>query len=1284
MYLKRLEILGFKSFTERTPVSFSQGISAVVGPNGCGKSNIIDAIRWVMGEQSPRLLRTRNMEDLLFNGSMGRSPASVAEVTLTLTKDEDGKGQAEIAVTRRLYRGGDSEYLINKMPSRLKDLVRFFIEAGMGTRAYNIIEQEKVGRLVDAPPEERRLLIDEAAGITRFKDQKKESERRLESAGQNLETVGTLLGETAKRLATVSRAAAKASKWQALKGELRELELVLSAKRFLGFSEGRDRLADEAKERRNELALAEAKNSQTELEVDNLRLAEASLNQEHETELNLFHQIKSQSDKWELEIDHLNSDLEATEKSRETALADLAGLDDERDRQREDRDRIETELTELKAENDEALETRRDLRERWVALKAECDGLAEVRNKALANLEEASDYHRRLGETLAGAESLAEHLKNRRRELSLEGNQADMTLNEAKERLASRERFKATLEEDLTAAREDAEALREDRDAARADVEAEVRKLGQAEKAQAVLSSRLDTLEAFREGGFGWYPDGAVALMRDPEARDLIAPVAETLKVPDGYEEAAEAALGDKLGWILVKDRKAGLDALILAREKGLGRCGFVSKESLNGKDLSEVLLGPIELRPSVSDEMLKSRRGFLTLEGDYLGQTFMARAGSNGEDQDAGAKGAKGGAKNGSKAGAKARPGLLASVKELEAVRAELALAEEETERIDQAARAKRQTLAEADEALSVAMNRQAALAEDLNAAASKIMVAASEVKGLAIRRDSLAGEIERNEAEMAACEKKRAQAAQDRDKLAGMVAGLEEEYRKAVAEAEGRAEALEELREKGLVAASRVDGLAERLDSLTKVRKRVADWLNNLETRRESLENLAEGLLDRQTELTDRIGELTALSENLPDDLTEREAKLADLRRQLDENRVSLLAKEEEAKRSRKTREELSRALSDLERQLMEADHGLDKINSDLLKDWRVAFDYPQVGAQVDDADGAEGETGEGEDEGDGDDGAGDGTDVDGGDETLDEPDETGDETGETDDGTAEPQLATGEGTAEDTPEAQGATGDGAEGEGAGPEGSAEEPDEGQAPVELVDPLALAEIGLPENAEATILGLREKLASLGEVNLDAIREEAELRESHDFHQKHRDDLVSAIADLRAGISRINQTCRERFSKTFELASQKFREIFPVLFEGGDGWLSLTDESDPLESGVEIHVHPPGKKIMVMRSLSGGEKTLTSLCLIFALYLIKPSPFCLLDEADAPLDEANIDRFNRLLRNLSQASQIIMVTHNKRTMQIADTLYGVTMESPGVSKLVSVNLAEAEVLTDD
>jgi chromosome segregation protein len=241
---------------------------------------------------------------------------------------------------------------------------------------------------------------------------------------------------------------------------------------------------------------------------------------------------------------------------------------------------------------------------------------------------------------------------------------------------------------------------------------------------------------------------------------------------------------------------------------------------------------------------------------------------------------------------------------------------------------------------------------------------------------------------------------------------------------------------------------------------------------------------------------------------------------------------------------------------------------------------------------------------------------------------------------------------------------------------------PPSGPPPPEILDPRDYCDLPVPADAETRARKLRERLGQLGEVNLEAIEEEKELKQKVGHLESQYMDLQKAIGDLKEGIARINAVCRRRFTDTFQNASQKFQEIFPVLFEGGEGWLRLVEGQDPLDAGVEIRVHPPGKKITVMSLLSGGEKALTALALIFALYLIKPSPFCLLDEADAPLDEANIDRFNKLLRRLSESSQIIMVTHNKRTMQISDTLYGVTMETPGVSRLVSVSMSQAEALT--
>ncbi|MDR3135472.1 MAG: AAA family ATPase, partial [Deltaproteobacteria bacterium] len=493
---------------------------------------------------------------------------------------------------------------------------------------------------------------------------------------------------------------------------------------------------------------------------------------------------------------------------------------------------------------------------------------------------------------------------------------------------------------------------------------------------------------------------------------------------------------------------------------------------------------------------------------------------------------------------------------------------------------------------------------------------------------------------------------------------------------EADSRSGEQDEIREQGLIAASRADSLSERLEGVSRELKRVNDWIDNLEGRKEGLESLAETLAAKQAELAGRIEELAAASRDLPQELARREESLKSLRQQIEGNRVLLQAKEEEAKQSRKSREQIAKKLASLERGLIESSYGFDKINDDLLKEWRVILVDPLAPAPVQ-------LVSKSLQEG--------------------EPPMGGETMASTEtDGAVEGQLSPDSqplpGEGETSPDGQSLPGEGesspdgqslpGEGQGLPEQGAPGENEDVSAhealpPPETIDPNELAGLELPEMAEATIMSLREKLSALGEISLEAIKEEAELNKSYGFQKTHYDDLVAAIADLRKSIVQLNVTCKERFKKTFTQADQKFREIFPVLFEGGEGWLRLTDETDPLECGVEIHVHPPGKKIMVMRSLSGGEKTLTSLCLIFALYLIKPSPFCLLDEADAPLDEANIDRFNRLLRNLSQASQIIMVTHNKRTMQISDTLFGVTMETPGVSRLVSVNLAEAEVLTN-
>ncbi|MDR0550372.1 MAG: AAA family ATPase [Deltaproteobacteria bacterium] len=1370
MYLKRLEIVGFKSFTERTTVPFSPGISSVVGPNGCGKSNIIDAIRWVMGEQSPRRLRARAMEDILFNGSKGRAPAALAEVTLVLARElESAPGLAEVGVTRRLYRGGDSEYLINKSLSRLKDVLRFFMEAGMGTRAYNIIEQEKVGRLVDARPEDRRLLLDEAAGIVRFKERKKESERKIESAERNMEAVEALLAETKKSLAEVTKAAAKANRYKAMKEELKELELALSARRFLDLRAQSGSTAEEKKQRLAELTELATEADQADLALENLRLEETALERRLEDELAAYHELTNALKTLRLEEEHARTTLASAFGRREKAIRELEELETDLDRRQTERDELTAALSRLEADSQNSRARRDELKERRLTLKSALERLNLERETAERQYRQNQEALRTLRENLAGAESLRDILIERRGELELEKNQGDLALSEAHDKVASRERFLAALREDLKAKDEDLAVLREDLEVAKEDLETAVRALSGVESEAAALEGRLNALNDLKNA-FSWYPAGVKALLEEPNLQaELIGPVAESLDIPPGYEAAVEAALGERLAWIVAKDRLSAIAAVEKAKAEGLGRAGFVTLAELKDQDLLTSLLGEchfVEDLAAAKDELFA-----LTQAGEYLAPTVVV-GGSSGE------KGEDAGLLARLKAVEEAEERFLALKTTVAAENSKVVLARENRQR--------------AESALMASQSSREGLAADLAKADSNLLLAKSEAEGLAIRLRSLDAEMAQAMSRLAETEAQRIKAEEAKEALATVVSENAATYQELDQMAREREAELAELSELSQEAATAADIAVERFDNAKKSLKEAEEWLDDLDGRRLTLFNDAETLGLEIEALSRKADELEKEALGLPEKTTQAEGQVAELRQIRETSRSLAQKREEEAKEARKKKEAAATTLNQLERRDQETAFELKRLNENLLTDWRVVLTDLESGYDPLDEELAATETlnlaaNSPELE------ANLGLDLDALDpcgalleeatlglglkddsetsgflepERDDSPSSTsawpqnaaslgsveillneaevalaasveprageswpGDQTNLKDLGrsltaqaseslaespaasspapnsTESPIASSLDPSSTENPVASSPAASSTESpiassldpsstenpvavSPADPGDPEERTEEGKwanqpPPPERLDARLIAAQELPPGAEATRAKLKDRLAAMGEISLSAIEKETELRERYDDQKKRYDDLLKAIADLKNGINRVNQTCRELFAKTFKEADAKFREIFPVLFEGGEGWLGLSDENDPLESGVEIHVHPPGKKIMVMSLLSGGEKALTALALIFALYLIKPSPFCLLDEADAPLDEANIDRFNRLLRRLSEASQIIMVTHNKRTMQISDTLYGVTMETPGVSRLVSVSLEQAEVLTD-
>jgi chromosome segregation protein len=1209
-----------------------------------------------MGEQSPKLLRARNMEDLLFNGSKGKGPAALAEVTLTLARETE-KGPAETSITRRLYRGGDSEYLIGRHQTRLKDILRFFIEAGMGTRAYAIIEQEKVGRLVDARAEERRILLDEAAGITRYKEQKKDSERKIEQASQNLAAFGAVMAETKKQLALVARQASQARKYEAIKLELMGLEQTLMAKRFLSLTLRKSELTELITVQMATALALIAEASKLELESENFKLSDNQAAQMLEDELTSFHNLDAILNNKRAEKNHLEETINSKKERQAKCQEELLGLSSEKEKYLLDKERLEGLLETLAQDNLEAQEEAIVVREDYLSLKSRFEAaqneVTEAKNREFSARDELNRY----SETVAGAKSLAEHLIGRKRELELEKNEISYTLQEAKEKIQARSRFKANLESDLMGLEETLEFLKEDEADARKALNDANSRLSPLDTKAASLEGTLSALEDL-EASFSWHPPAVSELMGHEELIEsgLMGPVSDNIEIPNGFERAFECYLGERLSWLVVKDRDTALKTMSLAKEKSLGKYGLVILSAIPKGDLSRTLLGPINLAQAEEPDIatLNPNSFYLTLKGDFISPQIITGQGTSKAQND---------------------KGVLMRLKELSQVRLEYEEAQKSLLAIKEELISLREAHEMTKEALTMKQGEKAGLQGDLNRADSKLNEAKGDERGLAIRAENLDSEIKRVEGDLKAAGEKEKIAFEQKLASEEKYAAICEELVSLEEALKALGQSLGELKEREAIASRESNLAQEKLQGAKRELIATNKFLDSLSGRREALTTEIAELSNELLDLEIRLKDLSEIVDDYPKALEIAEQKLAKAR----ENRLAIKDKmvqmEDLLRQARKNRESAQDTLNGLEKDLLEVNFGLNQLSESLKRNWWAVFNDPyakeEKASEIDEKTSLQEELEELEEQ-----------------EKQEEQEEQEEEELEE----LEKLIAKKEELVGPAGPIEASNGPLNPSEASnqaplteeGPETLEASPKEDiPPPLAVLDPLELSAIELPENSEERASKLRQRLNSMGEVNLKAIEEERELKKRYDFYEVQYNDLDKAIKDLRAGINRINQICRERFTKTFAEADAKFQEIFPVLFEGGEGWLKMSPGVDPLEAGVEIHVHPRGKKIMVMSLLSGGEKALTALALIFALYLIKPSPFCLLDEADAPLDEANIDRFNRLLRRLSESSQIIMVTHNKRTMQISDTLYGVTMETPGVSRLVSVNLTQAEVLTN-
>lgn len=1192
MKLRKLEVLGFKSFYEKTAFTFSDGITAIVGPNGCGKSNIVDAIRWVLGEHAASHLRSKVLQDVIFKGSEAAGPLGMAEVTLTFAND-DGlappgyESYSEIEITRRTFRDGDSEFFINKVPCRLKDITELFLDTGSGARGYAIIEQGKITSIVEGRPEEKRMIVEEAAGVAKFRLRKREAERKMESTRQNLSRVKDVLDEVRRQLGSLERQVKKAEKFKILKDELRVLDADIAARRRRDLVQTVGRLGAE-------LAAAE-------FALDQMKSGLASHETERETERIRQSEAEAVTRTLQESYASLKEDIARREaewqgKGRESELLRRRVAETE-----EEIRILEHEIASMSVRLSETESDALRLQEGLDRCRERRDGLLEAAEEAKSVYQAVSrDYETSRADLVvrvshySSARSGAESLESR-----IEESEASLQRFEEREReardlaVAADSEFRAA-ESEAVAAREalaSSESFWEDTGKRLAEENSVLESLTagklEVERRLQGATSRLDALAEIH-GRRDWASSGVRAVLErfvgtgrnaGENGHPVHGVVGELVETEPEYEKAVEALLGERMQSIVVGGREDALSALRYLKESGEGRSAFVpvtlrSRDAQGGRvdgdgviaQLSEVvrapepcremfrrLLGETVLVRDLDCAFVLWERGngwnsFVTLEGEVLSADGTIIGGSAGP----------------------AETGVLARKREIRDLETEIGSLSTELDGIVSREEASRIRRAELESLQEEAFRRREAGKSESSRAEQKLAVLAESLKAAQAKADSLRqessflrGELARMREELELLHQAARESEQAKSDEESRVASL--------------ARRLEEDRFRMDEALAAFHSADKEWTGLEQQERAVRGMLSTLRESLETRKGTIEDRRRREAEARERISVLSVEAE--------RE------RSSIDESMVELAARQEAIERHLQVVAEISRLVDALEQSSRETRKREAECQS-VISELRLSAQR------------------------------------------------------------AESELANLDELFFQRYEIH--------------------PDQLPAPVPADDPET--EHSQFAEKEARAADIRSRMAAIGDVNLGSLEEHKELSDRYTFLQSQKEDLEKSLEDLAKAIQRINRTTRERFLETFEKINQTLKTVFPKLFLGnGRAFLKLLDEENLLESGVELVAQLPGKTLLPLGSLSGGEKSLAGAALIFAIFLVKPSPFCLLDEADAALDPANVDRFNGLIREMSANYQFLMITHDKRTMELADFLYGITMEKPGISKVVSV-----------
>lgn len=1230
MYLKSLEIIGFKSFASKTVLNFDRGVTVIVGPNGCGKSNVLDSVRWVLGEQSAKALRGGEMADVIFSGTDSRPGLGMAEVSMIFADCEKDLGVAwnEVTITRRVYRDGQGEYFLNKTPCRLRDIHQLFMDTGVGRSAYSIMEQGKIDQILSSRPEDRRAIFEEAAGITKFKAQRREALRKLEATEANLLRLTDVIREVKRQIGSLQRQAAKARRYQTLIADLRTLdthfcqhlyqdletqrtEVEEKSHQLHSNQELRERDVQEQEtavaEARRELELLEerlvmARQGVNELQnritqgesrigFNNERLAEfQALNERHEQDITASEarlcQQQEQIEQADHELGTIQEGIGAQEAQLQERLSTAGDLTAQRVETERQQQAIFTQINQLET--------------RLSGLRAEVAACINTRDGSQARLAI-------MGEEIEKLRYAGEALEIQQAEVN---EQTETTL-------ASIETRKADVAEADTVVRTtQAELSLLDKE-----LHTESRRMSERE-------SKLEVLRQLNADGAG-FSEGAQAVLKGLDNAAFYKPavlgaLAQFIEVGASHIVAIEAALGQNLQAIVMKDTLVAEAVIKALTEKKLGRASLALRPLWNAAAVTATsplpagalgwALDKVTCQPEVAPLLGQLLAGVVLVEDLACGLRLAAEVGGSryqfvtlsGEIV----------TREGIAIGGQAKEEGGISILQRKAQIAEL---EAETDRIRTA--------------LAGLTQRRQDAADRLEAAQSRLQEARDESQTLSLTLAHLRGRIDTLTREAAETRRKQETFGAERDAIEqrneaaiAQLARLEEDEHVATADIAAlqaqqseMQNCLAGLRESETMFSSELNELRvrvatekQRIASLQNQRgpmtSRVAELRELIEARRrdieaytartaqlaEDSENLTAGIAQAQSHL----GEATEAVQTLLAERTAIAIQVETLENTLRQARFDLTHCHETHTQLEVRASQLALRIEAL------AERVLHRYQLDIRDFQSDSYAFFTTVREL---------------------------------KKRQKSSAPGDEE-------AEPPVAAE--TDDETKPAEAPADDG--------------PD-----WDLV--------------ESLIKELDAKVEAMGPVNVEAIQEYDELEERYKFLEQQNSDLDTSKTELLEVIAKINHTTKTLFADTFEQVRINFKEMFGELFGGGKANLVLLDESDPLESGIDIIAKPPGKQLTSITLLSGGEKTMTAVALLFSIYMVKPSPFCILDEMDAPLDESNINRFIKILDRFVSQSQFVVISHNKRTIAKGDIIYGVTMEEHGVSKLVSVKFTQRE-----